>query len=166
MRSPQLADSGFLASCPRSRASRHMPRVDMCSCALGTPPIQPLFEPCCVGLEPDPMPSWQSSLVSQSQPEGGSHLPLGNFGWIPSSRDFGFLGGSSRVRDSGLSIGSAQCAVCVCPMGYSLILSSTHILPASEHRNCARLCALRDTLCALSLFSGRRGDNFSSDFGD
>ena len=106
------------------------------------------------------MPSWQSSLVSQSQPEGGSHLPLGNFGWIPSSRDFGFLGGSSRVRDSGLSVGSAQCAVCVCPMGYSLILSSTHILPASEHRNCARLCALRDTpLCPFAFF-GRRGDNF------
>ena len=62
------------------------------------------------------------SLGSQSQPERGSRLPLVYCGWIPSSRDFGFL--VDRVACATLALPIWICAMrCVCvPCGLSTLL--------------------------------------------
>ena len=111
-------------------------------------------------MVPDPMPEWTSGLESQSQPERGSRLPLVYCGWIPSSRDFGFL--VDRVAYATLALPMWICASaqCVYPVGcqpYSIAflcyLREPHMSMFPDvSQNCAFFFGF--------LFFGRRGDIF------
>ena len=128
----------------------HQLRLLLCDCGALARVRMP-----CGGFVPDQMSKWTSSLGSQPQPERGSRLPLGYCGWSPSSRDFGALSDTSRVRDSWFyRMDTAQSAVCVCkwvyPVGWFAYYSTLKYLTCEVHCQCRTSVGHFQT--ALSLF--------------